>query len=163
MNSVGYVFNVPICRDFQHVVNVLHEKTQPLCVGLFDRRPTSADEIQTSGATVLAGAAGRRIAGFSPAKLTPNATPTTPPTASIFIQGRMPFSLWTQTNLLERLALSPSACEFSWSTFSTCSKSLEIGTLKTCPTKLIHKPKAPPRHPRARKLLSEIDPGELAA
>ena len=35
MNSVGYVFNVPICRDFQHVENVLHEKSQPLCVGLF--------------------------------------------------------------------------------------------------------------------------------
>ena len=27
----------------------------------------------------------------------------------------------------------------SWSTFSTCSKSLKIGTLKTCPTEFIHK------------------------
>ena len=28
---------------------------------------------------------------------------------------------------------------FSWSTFSTCSKSLELGTLKTCPTKFTHR------------------------
>ena len=31
------------------------------------------------------------------------------------------------------------AVNVSWSTFSTCSKSLEFGTLKTCPTRFVHK------------------------